>query len=266
MTVRSRALGAGVAIAVVYAVTALWSGHLSPLARRPLLDGLAPPTAYRWVQPPPELAATNQKPTTGTFTVELGKDGSKTAVFTTDDAQVTVILPAGSFANAEGQRSVEVTVEPFAGAIAHPGDPLHVVGNVYLVDATYQPSGDVAKLESLATVVMVYPLLANDHGSHAIIWSKTADRWKALDTDDLPSIQQAGADVRELGYVSVAGQPASPTAGGGTSGSGSSVATIAIVAGLIILAVIAAVLLRRGTGSGSREGSRELEERRRRRR
>lgn len=266
MTVRSRALGAGLAIAVVYAATALWSGHLSPLARRPLLDGLAPPTAYRWVQPPPELAATNQKPTPNTFAVKLGNDGSKTAVFTTDDAQVTLILPAGSFASADGQRDVEVRVEPLAGAIAHPDEPLHVVGNTYLVEATYRPSGDVAKLASLATVVMVYPLLANDHGSHSIIWSKTADRWKALETDDLPSIQQAGADVRELGYVSVAGQPASPIAGGGSSRGGSSIATIAIVAGLIVLAVIAAVLLRRGSGSGSRERSRELEEQRRRRR
>jgi len=262
--VRSRALGAGLAIAVVYAVTALWSGHLSPLARRPLLDGLAPPTAYRWVRPPPELAATNQKPTPGTFTVELGNDGSKTAVVTTDDAQVTVILPVGSFESAEGQRSVEVTVEPLASAIAHPDEPLHVVGNVYLIDATYRPSGDAAKLASLATVVLVYPLLANDHGSHSIIWSKTGDRWKALETDDLPSIQQAGADIRELGYVSVAGQPASPT-GGGTSEGGSSVATIAIVAGLIVLAIVAAVLLRKRSRSGSGERSRELEERRRRR-
>lgn len=253
MTVRSRAFGAGLAVGVVYAVTAMWSGHLSPLARRPLLDGLAPPTAYRWVQPPPELAATNQKPTPGTFTVELGNDGSKTAVVTTDDAQVTVILPAGSFASAEGQRSVKVTVEPLAGAIAHPDDPLHVVGNVYLLDAIYRPSGDEARLADLATVVLVYPLLANDHGSHSIIWSKTGDRWKAVQTDDLPSIQQAAADIRELGYVSVAGQPASPTGGTGASGSGSSAATIAIVAGLVVLAIVAAVLLRRGSGSASRE-------------
>jgi hypothetical protein len=262
VTVRSRALGAGLAVVLVYAATAILSGRLSPLSRGPLLDGLAPPTAYRWVKPPPELAATNQKPTPGTFTVKLGKDGSKTAVFTTDDAQVTVILPEGSFADAEGQRSVQVTVDPLAGAIANPDDPLHVVGNVYLVEATYQPSGDAAKLANPANVVIVYPLLANDHGSHAIIWSRTGERWKALETDDLPSIQQAGADVDELGYLSVAGQPASPTAGSGTSGGGSSVATIAIVAGLIVLAAIAAVLLRRGL----RPGDRELEQRRRRRR
>jgi hypothetical protein len=260
--VRSRALGAGLAVVLVYAATAILSGHLSPLSRGPLLDGLAPPTAYRWVEPPPELAATNQKPTPGTFTVKLGNGGSKTAVFTTDDAQVTVILPEGSFENAEGQTSVQVAVDPLAGAIADPDDPLNVVGNVYLVEATYQPSGDAAKLANPASVVIVYPLLANDHGSHAIIWSRTGERWKALGTDDLPSIQQAGADVEELGYLSVAGQPASPTDASGTSGGGSSVATIAIVAGLIVLAVVAAVLLRRGSTSKDRE----LEQRRRRRR
>jgi hypothetical protein len=260
--VRSRALGAGLAVVLAYAATAVLSGHLSPLSRGPLLDGLAPPTAYRWVEPPPELAATNQKPTPGTFTVKLGSDGSKTAVFTTDDAQVTVILPEGSLADAEGQRSVQVTVDPLAGAIANPDDPLHVVGNVYLVEATYQPSGDAARLANPANVVIVYPLLANDHGSHAIIWSRSGERWKALETDDLPSIQQAGAYIDELGYLSVAGQPASPTGGTSDGGNGSSTATIAIVAGLIVLAVVAAVLLRRG----SRSGERELEERRRRRR
>jgi hypothetical protein len=261
VTVRARALAAGLAVVLVYAATAILSGHLSPLSRGPLLDGLAPPTAYRWVEPPPELAATNEKPTPGTFTVKLGSGGSKTAVFTTDDAQVTVILPEGSFADAEGQRSVQVTVDPLAGAIANPDDPLHVVGNVYLVEATYQPSGDAARLANPANVVIVYPLLANDHGSHAIIWSRSGERWKALETDDLPSIRQAGANVDELGYLSVAGQPASPT-GSGTSGGGSSVATIAIVAALIVLAVVAAVLLRRGSTSKDRE----LEQRRRRRR
>ena len=261
MKVRSRALGAGVAIALVYAATALLSGHLSPLARRPLLDGFAPPTAYRWVEPPPELEATNQEPTPGRFEAKLGNAGSETSVFTTGDAQVTLIFPEGSFASAEGQRSVKVTVEPLPSSIAHPDDPLTVVGNVYLVEATYEPSGDDAALASVATVVLVYPLLANDHGSHSVIWSRSGNTWRALDTDDLPSIQQAGADIVELGYLSVAGQPPSPTAGAATA-DGGSVATIAIVAGLIVLAVVAGLLLRRGSTTGSRE----LEERRRARR
>jgi hypothetical protein len=258
---RSLALGAGVAIALVYTATSVLSGHLSPLARRPLLDGFAPPTAYRWVQPPPELAATNQKPTPGRFVVKLGNAGSETSVFTTGDAQVTLIFPEGSFASALGQRSVKVAVEPLPSSIAHPDDPLTVVGNAYLVEATYEPSGDDAALARVATVVLVYPLLANDHGSHSMIWSRSGNTWSALDTDDLPSIQQAGADIDELGYLSVAGQPSSPTAGAGT-GDGGSFATVAIVAGLIVLAVVAGLLLRRG----STKGSREVEDRRRARR
>ena len=194
--------------------------------------------------------------------MKLGNAGSETSVFTTGDAQVTLIFPEGSFASAEGQRSVKVTVEPLPSSIAHPDDPLTVVGNVYLIEATYEPSGDDAALARVATVVLVYPLLANDHGSHSMIWSRSGNTWSALDTDDLPSIQQAGADIDELGYLSVAGQPPSPTAGGRHRRRGISVATVAIVAGLIVLAVVAGLLLRRG----STKGSRELEDRRRARR
>ena len=142
-----------------------------------------------------------------------------------------------------------MTVEPLAGAIAHPDEPLHVVGNVYLLDATYRPSGDEAKLANLATVVLVYPLLANDHGSHSIIWSTTGDRWKALRRTTCRASSRPGADIHELGYVSVAGAASLADHRDGSSGGGSSAATIAIVAGLVVLAIVAAVLLRRGSRS-----------------
>ena len=119
MTSRTtRTIAAGIAIVAFYAATAWLSGQLSPLARRPLLDGLAPPTPYRWVDPPPELASTNLAPAPGTFRVELGTRGSLTAVLTTTDAQVTLILPKGSFAPAEGERAIhdiESGAWPFTG-------------------------------------------------------------------------------------------------------------------------------------------------------
>jgi MYXO-CTERM domain-containing protein len=245
VTTRARALGAGIALATVYAASAVLSGHLSPLARRPLLDGLAPPTAYRWVEPPPELAATNKEPTPLSLQVGLKNKGSETAVPTTEDAQVSLILPQGAFADDEGQRSVEVTIQPVGPSTLSPPDaPLRVIGNAYRLGATYAPSGKEAPLQDLSTVVLVYPLLANDHGAHTVIWSRDGSAWGPLQTDDLPSIQQAGGDLTDLGYVAVAAQPASPTVGGPGSG-GSSVATIAIVAGLVVLAVVAAFLLRR---------------------
>jgi hypothetical protein len=241
----ARALGAGVALAILYVAGAMLSGHLSPLARRPLLDGLAPPTAYRWVEPPPELAATNQAPTPLSLKVDLTNKGSATVVPTTDDAQVTLILPQGAFAPADGQRGVGVSIEPVGPSSLSPPDaPLHIIGNVYALRATYAPSGNKAKLQVLSTVVLVYPLLANDHGAHTVIWSRDGTAWKPVKTDDLPSIQQAAGDLTDLGYVAVAGQPASPTAGG-SSGAGSSLGTIAIVAGLIVLAVVAGYVLRK---------------------
>jgi hypothetical protein len=250
VSTRGRALGAGVTLAIVYLAGAALSGHLSPLARRPLLDGLAPPTAYRWVEPPPELEATNKAPSSLSIEVRLKNKGSETAVPTTDDAQVTLILPQGAFDAAEGQRSVVVTIDPVApSTLSSPGAPLHIIGNVYEVGATYAPSGKSARLRALSTVVLVYPLLANDHGAHTVIWSRDGSTWEPVKTDDLPSIQQAGGDLVALGFVAVAGQPASPTSGG-SAGGGSSVVTIAIVAGLVVLAGGAAFLLRRRAGSG----------------
>jgi hypothetical protein len=262
---RARALAAGFALAIVYAASAVLSGHLSPLAKRPILDGLAPPTAYRWVEPPPELEATNQAPTPLSLEVGLKNKGSETTVPTSADAQVSLILPRGAFDAAEGQRSVEVTIEPVApSTLSAPDAPLHIIGNVYVLGATYTPSGKKAQLQVLSTVVLVYPLIANDHGAHTVIWSRDGRAWQPLETDDLPSIQQAGGDLADLGYVAVAALPASPTSGGsGRGGGGSSVATIAIVAGLVMLAVVAVFLLRRTAGRGSNAGDGRTGSRRR---
>jgi hypothetical protein len=213
-----------------------------------MLDGLIPPTAYRWVEPPPELANTNTPPTSQDFGVELGPAGSKTAVLTTDDAQVTVILPRGAFAGAKGQRNVVVHVEPLApSTVSAAPEPGEIIGNVYLLEATYQPSGDPSPLAANSRVVLVYPLVANDHGSHEVLSSADGTAWTAADTNDLPSIQQADAEIQQLGYVAVAATNVSPTASAapGSSGDGGlNPAVVGIVAGLIVLVVGAAIVLR----------------------
>jgi len=112
----------------VYNRTAL-SGSISPLARGPLLDGLAP-VNYRWVAPPPELESTNQQPTSGTFSLQLGPDGVKSKVVFTSDNQVTVIVAEGSIATAPGQRSVDLSVVPLDPVtLPPPGNDLTVFGN-----------------------------------------------------------------------------------------------------------------------------------------
>lgn len=271
MTSRTtRTFATGIAIAALYVTSAWFSGQLSPLARRPLLDGLAPPTPYRWVDPPPELASTNLAPAPGTFRVELGNRGSVTAVLTTTDAQVTLILPKGSFTPAERERAVEVSIEPLAAsAIDPPSPPLDIVGNVYRLEAAYIPSEDSAELAAQARVVLTYPFSTGAHPGQTIVHSTDGASWTATDTNDLPSIQQADAPIDGFGYVAVARDTTATSGPEVTDDASSPVTTIAISLGLVVLAVAAAVMLwgpsiRRGRKSrttsrrpkGSARGSR----------
>jgi hypothetical protein len=240
----TRTIAAGIAIVAFYAATAWFSGQLSPLARRPLLDGLAPPTPYRWVDPPPELASTNLAPAPGTFRVELGNRGSLTAVLTTTDAQVTLILPKGSFAPAEDGRAVEVSIEPLAASeVDPPPPPLEIEGNVYRLEATYLPSNEPAELAAEARVVLTYPFSTGVHPGNTVVHSTDGVTWTTVDTNDLPSIQQADAPIDPLGYVAVARDPTAAVPPGLTGDEGSPVAKIVIVAGLVVLAAAAAVTL-----------------------
>jgi hypothetical protein len=100
---RRAAVVTGLLCVTVYAVLAALSGHLSPLARGPLLDGIGPPQDYRWVSPPPDLAATNQPPSSGVFPIVLDPNGSRPATPVTSDNQVTVIVPQGAFATKPGR-------------------------------------------------------------------------------------------------------------------------------------------------------------------
>jgi hypothetical protein len=251
----ARTLAAGIAIVALYAGSAWISGQLSPLARRPLLDGLAPPTPYRWVDPPPELASTNLAPAPGTFRVELGNRGSVTAVLTTIDAQVTLILPKGSFGPAERERAVEVSIEPLAASsVEPPPPPFEILGNVYRLDSTSIPSGEPAGLAAEARLVLTYPFSTGAHPGHTIVHSSDGASWTATDTNDLPSIQQTDAPIEALGYVAVARDATAGTPGPSNDET-SPVATIVISLGLVVLAAAAAVTLwgpsiRRGGGRG----------------
>ena len=274
MTSRTtRTFAAGIAIVALYAGSAWFSGYLSPLARRPLLDGLAPPTPYRWVDPPPELASTNLAPAPGNFRVELGNRGNVTAVLTTTDAQVTVILPKGSFPPAERERALEVSIEPLgSSSVDPPPPPFEILGNVYRLDATSIPSDEPAELAGEARVVLTYPFSTGAHPGHTIVHSTDGASWTATDTNDLPSIQQADAPIEALGYVAAA-RDMTATTPGPTDDEGSPVATIALSVGLVVLAAAAAVTLwgpsirrgrsrgrpnrpRKGAARGSRRGGR----------
>jgi hypothetical protein len=240
VSVRRRALGWGLGIVAIYVAGGIVSGHLSPLARRPLLDGFIPPAPYRWVNPPPELASSNLPPASGATRIRIGPQASAAAFFATGDAQVTLNVPKGAFRARPGNTSVDMTIEPVDPASVGPlPGQLSVKGNVYLVGAAYQPSGDrVNRLDASLVAILTYPSLSNDLGNHTLVVSPNGKRWQRLETHDQHATKQVNGRLRSLGYLVVASAPLPSTGpGGGTSSAEERIplAIVALVVGAVLL-------------------------------
>lgn len=234
-----RALALGVALAVVYLAGAALSGRASPLARQPLLDGLAPPTPYRWVHPPAELAAGNKPPAGGRFLLELTAQGSQLSAFSTSDGQVNLILSQGAVPFRAGQIEVVVTVEPLDPTrLAAPAGML-VAGNAYRLQAAYRSSGrKVSAFGGESSVILVYPLLAApvaDPAGHVVLTSVDGRSWSQLPSTDTPGSHQVSAQLRQTGYFEVGVPPGAATAWGHSRTILLLAAAAAAVAGLVAL-------------------------------
>ena len=244
---RRRVAAAGILLIGAYAGLAAISGHLSPLARRPLLDGLGP-LPYRWVNPPPELASTNQPPSSVSQSLTLTPTGVKGEVVITPDKQAIVILPDDAIPPHGDDKTVKMTVDPIDPAtLAPPGDDLAFFGNAYRISATYEPSGTPVKRADGVDVSLVFPTGISLHASsHEILWSGTGEAWRPLDTND--STQQAEAVVPGLGYQIVAGVPsANPVSPSGGS-SGRSTLAVGLIVGAICALLVGIGLLLRSRG------------------
>jgi hypothetical protein len=237
------ALLAGVGIVVLYLAGAAVSGRASILARRPLLDGLAPPTPYRWVHPPPDLAAGNKPPASTRFTLELTADGSRLGAFSTSDGQVNLVLSQGAIPPRPGQTDVEVAVDPIDPAtLGPPPSGLVVAGNAYRIQASYRPSGHkVETLGGQSSVGLVYPLLATavaDPAGHVVLSSADGRAWERLPSTDTPGTHQVSAGLTRTGYVEVGVAPASAESGSDPRNRilllGTGIAAVIVVAALVL--------------------------------
>jgi hypothetical protein len=230
----------------LYLAGAAVSGRASILARRPLLDGLAPPTPYRWVNPPPDLAASNKPPASTRFTLELTPEGSQLGAFSTGDGQVNLVVSQGAAPPRSGQTGVEVTVDPVDPATLGPvPSGLVGAGNAYHIQAGYQPSGaTVAALGGQSSVGLVYPLLTTavaDTGGHQVLSSADGRAWEVLASTDTPGTHQVSARLSRTGYVMV-GVP--PSAGGSQSDSRTPILLVGTGIAVVIVAAAFALRLR----------------------
>lgn len=241
-TAAARAVAAGLVLASLWIVAAAVSGSMSVIARRPLLDGLAPVVPYRWVDPPPALAAANEEPTRLETEVRLGPGGSQAFALSTSDVQATLVMTKGLVRPETDATHVRVRIEPLAAArfpAAPPG--LAIAGNVYRVEGTYEPVDEPAgRFTAPAKAVLVYPADATQHSTgHEMLYSSDCERWERLDTIEVIGLQQAESSIRGFGYVAVAGRP--NRQGGGPAGEGSSTTlptVLIVLAGSLALVAI----------------------------
>jgi hypothetical protein len=238
---RRRTLGFAVAVGalMLYAVGAEISGHLSLIARRPILDGPTPPPPYNYVNPPPALAATNQKPPGLRVTVALDRGGSVVASMVTPDKQLLLSMPEGIFAPRRGATGVLVVAEPVDPAALPPlPGRLEATGNAYRISATYEPGSEaIASLRSSASALLLYPVVVNLHATdHTLFLSPDGKSWQILRTIDTPNLVQAQASVPALGYLVVGAhlQPiaSAAPAGGGIPGTWLLIAGAFLILGL----------------------------------
>jgi hypothetical protein len=234
-----RALAAGVAVTALYLVSAAVSGRLSPLARRPLLDGFAPPPPYRWVRPPASLASTNEKPSAGRFSIPLGKAGSEAGVFSTDDSQASLALGPGAIQPSSGDRSVLLRITPLAPAagVSLPGGMV-LSGNVYRFIASYRPSGSpVGPFTAPGQLVLAYPAAADAllH-RHTLLRSDDGRTWEAVQSIDSIGQQLVQGNVDKMGYFAVGqAKPGTPR----HTSTGTIVYRVILIAGIVV--VVAAI-------------------------
>lgn len=238
---RRYALGAGVLALVAY-IGGSWLSASLGVTSATMLDGLNSPPPYRWVDPPADLAASNQEPLKGHFPLALTKQGSAAGAFSTNDGQATLVISQGSIAPKEGERSLEVDIEPLAPSTvdANPPGNLEITGNVYRFTAVYKPSGDdVTELAGGGDqrVLMIYPSEAGPHRAHTLITSVDGRTWTKLETDDSGAQQQVQAPVTSLGYVAVAGPP--------QESEGLSTSAVGVVVLAIVLVVLGGLVIAR---------------------
>jgi hypothetical protein len=209
------AVATGLVVVLAYLAGGGLGGRLSPLARRPLLDGLAPPPPYHWVKPPPELSSGNRPPQGATGTVPLGPGGSQVTAISTGDGQANLLMEANAIAPSAGQRSVEVAIQPLDPAsLAAAPSGLVLAGNAYRVRFSYQPSGKaVTAMAGKATISLIFPLLpipVTSTFDYTVLSSADGRGWTRQASTVTPGSHQVASNLPEPGYVIAAVPPAPP--------------------------------------------------------
>ena len=210
----------------------------------PVYDGIiVPPEPYRWVSPPPNLAAGNKPPESGETTMpvqngQVGGGGVQTA-----DNQVIIYFGPGTFRAPAGATSVKCSIVPDTNPPAAAAG-VEIRGNVYRVTCVGEPGGVPVTIASTYHLTLRFP-----DGPFKEIQFYDGSSWRALTTLRAASDPYASVNAPAFGEYAA-------TAPAGAQGGGESIFTTlgryaefyGILAFVLIFGVIAIIqeLRRRG--------------------
>ena len=250
-TGRWRVGGALVALYLAVVIgTNLTTGH--PV--RPLFDGAAGNTPYKWVKPPWYVGSVNIEPKASSSDIAFENGVSPLIGVTSDDAQMILNLPQGALPAKEGAAGVRATFTPLdPKKLAKLPSPLRPNGNAYRVEMAYQPSAEpVRQTVTSGNVIMVVPDEAEE-----MLYSVDGKSWAELPTHRLGDPTTVGSAFNKPGYYLVGTalpEFANPNKGSGTK---KTVGTVMIVVALaLLLGYVLPLLLRRSRAAQEVEQSR----------
>ncbi|HEV2413965.1 MAG TPA: hypothetical protein VGX27_04100 [Candidatus Dormibacteraeota bacterium] len=193
-------------------------------------DGFGPPQPYDWTCPPPQAGA-NIKPSSGHLDIKVINGKSDADSVFTDDGQVVIGFLPGAF-DVTGKTSVHVDITPLPTCPQPAG--LRFVTNVYQVAAD-------APLVMASNLTLRYSNLEPDP-SDVYRTDDPGGQWISIGHSSQAAPYTIDTHTEKLGYFAAGyTESASPAPGTITVGGGQVLPII--VAGLIILVVLAGLPL-----------------------
>lgn len=208
-------------------------------------DGIAPPAPYRWVSPPPQFQSSNQPPLPGHGTLKVASNGvvDPGTIFT-GDGQASISFVPGSFEAPPDRSPISVEIRPTANFPQPSG--ITLVTNVYCFTAS-------APLSSGKQALITLRLSDQMPTPSTVYGYRDQGPWEDVGSTGSAAAFSISTRTSWLGCFA-AGYPSNvrQTAQGARLGGGQALPIV--VAGAIVVVILAglplALLRRRGSPAG----------------
>ncbi len=209
-------------------------------------DGFGPPQPYNWTCPPPQAGA-NTKPAAWHVDIKVVGGVSDAGSAFDKDGQIVIGFLPGAF-DATGKTTISVDVTPLPTCPESPSG-IQFVTNVYQITAS-------APLVKATNLVLRFSNL-EPAPTDVYFATDPAGPWKSIGAQQQSQQYTIVTTTQSLGYFAAGYASASPPPGAVTVGGGQALPII--VAGLIVLVVLAGIPLavlrrRRSHGEVEEEG------------